>query len=159
MTTIKDLTLVPACVDSGATFEEAARLLRENRLASIAVVDASRKVVGLFTDEELLLGISPRYLDELRHTAFLEAELPSLRERAAQVRQESVLEHVRKAVTVQQDASAVHAAERFVHTDEAALAVIDASGRFCGMLERTELAHAMLRRLTAPTGEPPDRQS
>jgi CBS domain-containing protein len=151
---IRDLTLVPTSVGADATFEEAARLLRENRLASVAVVDAAGKVVGLFTDEELLLGISPRYLDDLRHTAFLETELPSLRERAAEVRHEPVRKHMRKPVTVQQDASPVHAAERFVHTDEAAIAVVDGSGRFCGMLERTELAHAMLRRLTAP---PPDQ--
>jgi CBS domain-containing protein len=147
MKTIADLTLVPVSVDASASFEEAARLLSENRLASVAVLDRG-KVVGLFTDEELLLGISPRYLDELKHTAFLEAELPSLRDRAEAVRAEPVRKHMRKPVTVQLDAGALHAVERFVHTDEAALAVVDDDGTFHGMLERTELAHALLRHLT-----------
>jgi len=148
MQRIGDLTLVQASVDAGATFEEAARVLSENRLASVAVVEHGR-VVGLFTDEELLLGVSPRYLDDLRHTAFLEAELPSLRERAQAVRGEPVRDHMRKAVTVHAGATAVHAAERFVHSDEAAVAVVDDEGRLLGMLERTEFAHALLRRLTA----------
>ncbi|HWH05423.1 MAG TPA: CBS domain-containing protein [Gaiellaceae bacterium] len=152
MRTLADLTLVRASVDADATFEEAARILSQNRLASIAVLEEG-KVVGLFTDEELLLGIFPRYLDELRHTAFLEAELPSLRERAAEVRHERVRAHMRKPVTVQAEATAFHAAERFVHTDEAAVAVVDDEGRFRGMLERTEFAHALLRRLTAPDAQ------
>jgi len=148
MQTIADLPLVRASVDASSTFDDAARVLNENRLASVAVVDRDR-VIGLFTDEELLLGISPRYLDDLRHTAFIEIELPSLRERAAEVRLEPVTQHMRKPVTVQRDASPIHAAERFVHSDEAAIAVVDERGRFQGMLERTQFAHAMLRRLTS----------
>ena len=145
---IRDISLVNACVDATAAFEEAARALSDNQLASIAVVEGGR-VVGLFTDEELLLGISPRYLGELKHTAFLEPDLPSLRHRANEVRREPVGRHMRKPVTVQRDSSAFHAAERFVHTDMAAIAVVDARERFVGMLSRTELAHALLRRLTA----------
>ena len=143
---INGITLVDASVAASATFEQAARALSDNRLSSIAVVDEGR-VVGLFTDEELLLGISPGYLDELRHTAFLEPDLPALRHSAAGARHESIRRHMREPVTVQRDGSVFHAAERFVHTDEAAIAVVDDEERFVGMLSRTELAHALLRRL------------
>ncbi len=143
---IRDISLVRTCVGASATFEEAARALSDNRLASIAVVERGR-VVGLFTDEELLLGISPGYLNELRHTAFLEPDLDALRDSAAEVRYEPVQKHMRKPVTVQHDGSVFHAAERFVHTDEAAIAVVDEREQFVGMLSRTELAHALLRRL------------
>jgi CBS domain-containing protein len=145
---IREISLVNASVDAAATFEEAARILSDNRCASIAVVEQGR-VIGLFTDEELLLGISPRYLDELKHTAFLEPDLSSLRDSAAEVRREPVRKHMRKPVTVQQDGSVFHAAERFVHTDETAIAVVDRTEQFVGMLSRTELAHALLRRLLA----------
>ena len=94
--------------------------------------------------------MSPKYLDELRHTAFLETELPSLRERAAATRLEPVERHMRKPITVELDSSTFHAAERFVHCDEGAIAVVDDDGRFVGMLSRTEFAYAMLRRLTEP---------
>jgi CBS domain-containing protein len=147
MSTLHDIELVPASVDVSATFDEAARALSENRLPAVAVLDQGR-VVGLFTDEEVLLGVSPKYLDELRHTAFLETELPSLREQAASVRAEPVRKHMRKPITVELDSSSLHAAERFVHCDEGAIAVVDDDGRFVGMLSRAEFAYAMLRRLT-----------
>jgi CBS domain-containing protein len=147
MSTLHDIDLVPASVDVSATFDEAARALSENRLPALAVLDQGR-VVGLFTDEEVLLGVSPKYLDELRHTAFLETELPSLREHAAAVRAEPVRKHMRKPITVELDSSSLHAAERFVHCDEGAIAVVDDDGRFVGMLSRAEFAYAMLRRLT-----------
>lgn len=147
MSTLHDIELVPASVDVSATFDEAARALSESRLPALAVLDQGR-VVGLFTDEELLLGVSPKYLDELRHTAFLETELPSLREHAAAVRAEPVRKHMRKPITVELDSSSLHAAERFVHCDEGAIAVVDDDGRFVGMLSRAEFAYAMLRRLT-----------
>lgn len=147
MSTLHDIELVPASVEVSATFDEAARALSESRLPALAVLDGNR-VVGLFTDEELLLGVSPKYLDELRHTAFLETELPSLREHAAAVRAEPVRKHMRKPITVELDSSSLHAAERFVHCDEGAIAVVDDDGRFVGMLSRAEFAYAMLRRLT-----------
>jgi len=147
MSTLHDIALVDASVDVSATFAEAAKALSASRLAALAVVDGER-VVGLFTDEELLLGISPRYLDELRHTAFLETELPSLRERAREVREEPVRKHMRPPITIELEGSSMHAAERFVHCDEGALPVVDDDDRFVGMLSRTEFAHALLKRLS-----------
>ena len=145
-TTLHGIPLVDACVAPTATFAEAARVLSERRLPALAVVEDGR-VVGVFTDEELLLGISPRYLDELRHTAFVETELPSLRDRATEVAGEPVREHMRKPTTIELEAGSLHAAERFVHCDESALPVVDDENNFVGMLSRTEFAHALLKRL------------
>jgi len=147
VSTLHDIALVDASVDASGTFADAARALSASRLSALAVVEQGR-VVGLFTDEELLLGISPRYLDELRHTAFLETELPSLRERAREVREEPVRKHMRKPVTIELEGGSMHAAERFVHCDEGALPVVDDDDRFVGMLSRTEFAHALLKRLS-----------
>jgi CBS domain-containing protein len=147
VSSLHGIDLVSVSVDVSATFGDAARALSESRVPALAVLEHG-KVVGLFTDEELLLGISPRYLDELRHTAFLETELPSLRERAESVRGEPVRKHMRKPITVEIDSSSLHAAERFVHCDEGAIAVVDDGGGFVGMLSRAEFAYAMLRRLT-----------
>jgi CBS domain-containing protein len=148
MSSLHGIELVPASVEVSATFGEAARVLSETNVPALAVLEGER-VVGLFTDEEVLLGVSPKYLGELHHTAFLEAELPSLRERAEVVRTEPVRKHMRKPITVKLHSSTFHAAERFVHCDEGALAVVDGH-RFIGMLSRAEFAYAMLRRLTEP---------
>jgi CBS domain-containing protein len=147
MSTLHGIDLVPASVAADATFAEAARTLSEHRLPAVAVVE-ERRVVGLFTEEDLLRGVFPEYLEELRHTAFLETEPPSLRERARDVRDEPVRKHMRGPITVEIGASSLHAAERFVHCDEGAIAVVDDAGAFVGMLSRTEFSYAMLRRLT-----------
>jgi CBS domain-containing protein len=147
MSTLHDIALVDASVDASATFGDAAQTLSASRLSALAVLHEG-KVIGLFTDEELLLGVSPRYLDELRHTAFLETELPSLRERAREVRGEPVREHMRRPITIELEGSSMHATERFVHCDEGALPVVDDDDRFVGMLSRTEFAHALLKRLS-----------
>ena len=147
MSSLHGIELVPASVEVSATFGEAARVLSEGNVPALAVLEQGR-VVGLFTDEEVLIGVSPKYLGELRHTAFLDTELPSLRERAEAVRAEPVRKHMRKPITVELDSSTFHAAERFVHCDEGAIAVVDDARRFVGMLSRAEFAYAMLRRLT-----------
>lgn len=147
-TTLHGIELVAASVASSDTFGDAVRALRDSRLSTIAVLEDDR-VVGLFTDEELLLGISPGYLDELRHTRFVETELPELRERALAVSSETVAKHMRAPVTVELESGSLHAAERFVHSDEGALPVVDENDRFVGMLSRAEFAHALLRRLAA----------
>lgn len=149
--TLHGIELVDASIDAGATFGDAARALGASGLGALAVLDGTR-VVGLFTDEELLLGVSPRYVGELRHTAFMETELPSLREQATAIVAEPVRQHMRKPTTIQLEAGSLHAAERFVHCDEGALPVVDDDDRFVGMLSRTQFAHALLRRLVS--GEP-----
>ena len=141
------MALVPAAVRSSATFGEAARELSESRLAAIAVLGDGDVVVGLFTEEDLLRGLFPPYLGELRHTAFLQDDPAALAERAAAVRDEPVARHMRRPAIVQIDTSATHAVELFLHHEEGALAVVE-GGRFVGMLARSDLCIAMARRLT-----------
>jgi CBS domain-containing protein len=149
VSTLHGIELVPASVSADASFAEAARSLSEHRLPAVAVLEGAR-VIGLFTEEEVLRGLFPEYLDELRHTAFLESEPPSLAARARQVRDQPVRRHMRKPIAIELDASTLHAAERFVHCDEGAIAVVAADGSFVGMLSRAEFAYAMLRRLSEP---------
>ncbi|MGI9111203.1 MAG: CBS domain-containing protein [Gaiellaceae bacterium] len=144
---LRDITLVPASVPESATFREAATALRESGLPAIAVVNADRRVVGLFTDVDLLRGLFPAYLKDLHHTAFLPDDPDMLTRRAHEAAAEPVAKHSRRPHELELETSATHAAERFLHCEEGAIPVVD-EGRFVGMLPRTELALAMLRRRT-----------
>lgn len=145
--TLREITLVPASVPQSATFREAATVLRESGLPTIAVLAADGSVVGLFTDVDLLRGLFPTYLGELRHTAFLPDDPDALTRRAHEVASEPVTRHSRPPLMLELDTSATHAAERFLHCEEAAIPVVE-NGRFVGMLPRAEFAVAMLRRRT-----------
>ena len=144
---LRDITLVPGSVAEAATFREAATALRESGLPAIAVVDAGRRVVGLFTDVDLLRGLFPAYLGDLRHTAFLPDDPDTLTRRAHEAAAEPVMQHSRRPLELELETSATHAAERFLHCEEGAIPVVE-DGRFVGMLPRAEFALAMLRRRT-----------
>ncbi len=144
--TLRDITLVPASVPATATFREAATALRDSGLPAIAVLDAEGHVEGLFTDIDLLEGLFPAYLGELKHTSFLPDD--ALTERALEAADERVTEHMRKARELEIETSTAHAAERFLHCEEGALPVVGDDDRFVGMLPRAEFSLAMLRRRT-----------
>jgi CBS domain-containing protein len=147
VSTLRDIALVEASVPAAATFGDAGQALSEHRLPAIAIVEGER-VVGLFTDVDLLRGLFPAYLGELRHTAFLEDDPTALAARAQACRDESVAKFMRRDVQLLDvETSATHAAEVFLHCTEAALPVVEGE-HYVGMLPRAEFALAMLRRLT-----------
>ena len=143
MPTLADIGLVPASVARTASFGEAVEKLDEHGVAMIAIVDERQAVVGMFGAEEVLRGLFPRYLGELRHTAFAKDDIAGLLERTRTVGGEPVERHMCEAVTVEADTSAIHVAERFLHCRLPTLAAV-ANGTFVGVLDRATFARAMV---------------
>jgi CBS-domain-containing membrane protein len=146
MSFLRDIQLLPASIDEKAPFLDAARRLLSSHTSALAVLDDDRRVVGLFTDDDLLRGLFPPYLEELRHTAFLSQEAEALQATAADVSRQSVDRYMRTPVTVDIDAAPAHVVERFLHTPWGALAVLE-HGRFVGILGQLEFTERLLGRL------------
>jgi CBS domain-containing protein len=144
---LRQLPLIDASVPDTATFADAVTTLFAAQAPAIAVLDGQRRVVGLLAERDVLCAVFPRYLGELRHTSFLPDDAASLAERAERARDESVSDYARKVETLDGGESQTHAAERFLHTGEQALPVVD-DGRFIGMLSMSALCHARLDRAT-----------
>ncbi len=142
---LRELDLADAAVPTTASFLEAARELAAARLSAIAVVDAERRVAGLFTDDDLLRGLFPGYLQNLRHTAFLDAETSLLSAQVERSAAEPVVRHMRPPLAVDVGTSDVHIAERFLHCPWGALAVVE-SDRFVGMVEQVAFTALLMRR-------------
>ena len=140
---VSDIELVPSSVPRSASFLEAAEELVSHPVTTIAVLDEESRVIGLFGDADLLLGLFPRYLAELRHTAFAADDEGLLAERARAVALEPVERLMQAPIVLDEASSATHAAERFLHCEHGALPVTRA-GRFVGMLGRAELCRAVL---------------
>ncbi len=141
--TIRDIALIDAAVPRTATFREAAERLCGRQISAVAVLDDDRRVIGLFTEDDLIAGLFPRYLKELRHTAFTPDAQAALERRSATVGSEPVTAHMRAPVTLDIGTSATHAAERFLHCEWGALAVLE-GGRYVGMLQEVDFARALL---------------
>jgi CBS domain-containing protein len=146
MSPLRETRLVRTSVPSTATFVEAARALFGTGISAIAVVDAEQRVVGLFTDDDLLRGLFPGYLGELHHTAFLREEPEALAARLEEARGDPVQRHMREPMTVEIEASALHVAERFLHSPWGALAVVE-SQRFVGMVDQVDFVETLMRQL------------
>ena len=142
MADLRSLPLVRASVPESATFADAVSALFDARVPALAVL-AGDRVVGVISEIDVLRGVFPPYLAELRHTAFLDDDPAALDERALSVRARPVGELARRVDVLDGDDSETHAAERFLHTGEQALPVVD-HGRFLGMLSIAALCHARL---------------
>lgn len=149
MALLRDMRLIPVSVGAEAPFLEAARTLLAAHSSAIAVVDRDDHVVALFTDDDLLRGLFPQYLGELRHTAFLVSEAHALAASIEAAAAEPVSRYTRAPVTVEIDASDAHVVERFLHTPWGAIAVVEA-GRFVGMVGQLEFTERLMERLDLP---------
>jgi CBS domain-containing protein len=143
MPTLRDATLVDASVAETATLAEAARSLSAARVPALAVLGQGRRVLGLFTENDLVAGFVPGYVRELRHTAFAEDDLEALARRGREAAGEPVTRHMSRPVALELDTSATHAAERFLHGNCGAVAVTDGD-RFVGVLAAAELVRLLL---------------
>ena len=150
MALLRAMQLVPGSVRDDAGFLEAAQALLAAHSSAIAVVDRELRVVGLFTDDDLLRGLFPPYLGELHHTAFLVNEGQALRASIEAAAGEPVTRYMREAVTVDIEAGAAHVVERFLHTPWGAIAVVEA-GRFIGMVGQLEFTELLMEQLDLPS--------
>ena len=146
-----DTNLIDASVPRTATFAEAARELCATEVSAIAVLDEDRRVVGLFTDDDMLRGMFPGYIGDLHHTAFLDEDAATLAAYLRKAGNDPVSRYMRKPVTIEVNASGTHAAERFLHCEWGALAVVERE-RFVGMLDQVEFCRAILRRASLASG-------
>jgi CBS domain-containing protein len=137
------IPLAETAISPTTTFGEAAELLDSSGAPALALVDDTRRVVGLFGPEEALRSLLPRYLEELRHTAFAREDRGILAEQAARVRDEPVERHAAEPVTVERGTSALHVGEVFLHSGLPAIAVVEQE-RFVGVLARRDLVAALV---------------
>jgi CBS domain-containing protein len=143
---LRDLALTDASVADTATLAEAVAALFEARVPALAVVDGERRVLGIFSERDVLRAVFPGYLAEIRHTAFLPDDSTALDELSFGVRERPVRDFARRTELLRAGDSQIHAAERLVHSGEDALPVVDGD-RFIGMLSVAALCHARLDRI------------
>jgi CBS domain-containing protein len=146
---LRDLALNDTSVPSTATLAEAVAALFEANVPALAVVDGEGRVVGIFSEGDLLRAVFPGYLAEIGHTSFLPDDAGELDELASRARSRPIGDLARRVELLNADDSQLHAAARLMHTGEDALPVVDGT-RFLGMLSVAALCHARLDR--APDG-------
>jgi CBS domain-containing protein len=146
MADLRELPLVQASVSGDTSFGDAVQQLFDAPVPALAVLDGEGKLLGIVSELDVLRAAFPGYLAELRHTAFVEDDPIALDDRARTVRDRPVAEHARQVEPLVGDESETHAAERFLHSGEQALPVVEGE-RYLGMLSIAALCHARLDRV------------
>ena len=136
--------LEDAWVAEDATLAAAIEALRSANAAGVAVLDNSRRVLGLVDELTAVRGVFPSYLPELRHTAFVDDDRDALARRRSEARAEPVTKYMRPAATVDETASITHVAEVFLHCDSTAIAVLSSDKTFVGILSLDDFARHVM---------------
>jgi len=143
LTTVADvMTTAPICVTEGAEFKSIATLLAASPFAAVPVVDASRRVIGIVTESDLLLKEGhPGAVDE--HHVLEGGRRRRELEKAAGVYARDIM--TTPAHTVGPGAGISEAARLLHQLRINQLPVVEANGLLIGIVSRGDLLKTFLR--------------
>jgi CBS domain-containing protein len=156
---VRELMSSPAITVSPTTqIREVARIMRENVISGVPVVDDAGKLLGVITEMELIARNAP--VHEPTYLAVLSALIPvnleEYRQYKEQLRQAlatNALELMRDEVeTISPDASIEEALESMLNPEVTMLPVVE-DGRVIGVVTRTDLVR-LIETLEAAPDEP-----
>jgi CBS domain-containing protein len=132
---------------AGDTVEVAVRQLLDSRLPALPVVDERERYAGIFGEREFMHALFPRYLDQLKGTAFLRHSLDEALEKRDACRGEPIAQHMNtEHVDVGPDHSDTQVAEIFLHHRVLVVPVVD-DGRVTGLITRSDFFRTVAERL------------
>lgn len=138
----------PPTVGPAATVEEVARLLGENELPGVTVVDGDRRVVGVVTENDLVIGDDegdlhiPHYIELFGGLVFLEPFRrfeQRLKKAVAATAEQMMTADPR---TVGPDDEIDEAAHVIVETGHNRIPVVE-DGRLVGVISRADVVRAL----------------
>lgn len=124
---------------------EAVQILLSLKRGGLVVVDASEKVVGVFTEKDILKNILPSYIAAIGSFAYANAP-GSIRHKISKIRDQKVGDLMqRRVVSVLGDTSVFEAAHLMVTENVHYLPVVDKEGRLAGVVSRTDVLTCVLK--------------
>ncbi|MDH6566089.1 CBS-domain-containing membrane protein [Streptomyces sp. SAI-208] len=131
----------------GTTFKEVARLLRENRISGLPVVDEDDKVIGVISETDLMThqALLPDPYAPARRFR-LTGLTAAGRRQAAKARARTAGQLMSEPpVTIHADSTIVEAARTMAKNRVERLPVLDEEGRLVGIVTRRDLLKVFLR--------------
>lgn len=125
-----------------APFKLLVRLIEENRVSAIPIVDDTGLPVGIVSESDLLLKSRRLELESSRDLLHRQKRLAERAKAAGTVAADVMTS---PAITVTSDTSLSDAARLMHETDVRRLVVVDGSGRIAGIVSRSDLLQVFLR--------------
>lgn len=132
------MTMKVASVRCGKTVAEAMRILSEERVRQLPVIDDDSRVIGLLTSRKLLYFTLPKYITEglLKDVKFA-PDLPQFHQKSTDLAHKDVCEVMDKEfVKIGPEVSVIEVATLFVSTEKPieCILVLDNQDRLLGII-------------------------
>jgi CBS domain-containing protein len=132
-------------VTPDATEREALRVLLENSVPGVPVVDGEGRLVGFVTDGHLLASALPKYLAIMEDVSFVSEAGDSWIHYFAEAADRPVSEVMTTEVSrIKLGTSEIVAAHKMVHDGVSSVVVTDEGGKVLGIVNRLDLFAAIV---------------
>ncbi len=142
---LEEIMQPAATVAPDATEREALKVLLENNVPGVPVVDGEGRLLGFVTDGHLLASALPRYLSIMDDVSFITEPGDAWFHYFAESADRPVSEVMTTEVAhVKLGASEVVAAHKMVHDGVSSVVVTDEDGKVLGIVNRLDLFAAIV---------------
>ena len=123
--------------------KEALEMLKKLQISGLPVLDSEGKLIGMFTEKEILSYILPSYIEKVGK--FIYEENPkSVRLKAAELANLKVNQLMRnEVVTIKEDVTVCEVARMMLVQRARRIVVVDSSKKLVGMISRCDVVKAL----------------
>ncbi len=138
-----------ASISADSNAQEALSLLEKKQISGLPVVDSGDKLVGMFTEKDILSYILPSYIDKVGK--FIYEENPkSTKRKFSELSKMKVSQLMRKEViTIGEDTTLCEVARVMLTQKARRLPVLDKTGKMVGIVARCDVLKAMFEEAKA----------
>ncbi|MEW6009287.1 MAG: CBS domain-containing protein [Candidatus Omnitrophota bacterium] len=125
--------------------KDALELLFKHEISGLPVVDNENKLVGMFTEKDILSYVLPSYIEKVGKFIY-EEDPKSMRKKFQDLSNVKVSQLMRKSVVTTTEDTNLSEAARIMLTQKARrLPVVDKSGKLVGIVARVDILKAMAK--------------
>ena len=143
---VKDIMVKEvATLSPEMSVRDAANILADRRISGLPVIDAAGKIIGMFTEKEILKEILPSYVEQVGKFVY-ETDTKAIRKKLASLNEVRIKEVMRREVlTITEDASISEAARVMLTQKARRLPVVDKDNKLTGIVARIDVLKAFTK--------------
>lgn len=122
---------------------DALELLFKMKISGLPVIDSEARIVGMYTEKEILAYLLPSYIEKVGRFIY-EEDPKAIKNKFAQLTDMKVAQLMRKeVVTIGEEASLCEAARIMLTQKARRLPVVNSSGKVVGLIARQDVLTAI----------------
>lgn len=127
--------------------KEALNILFELKISGLPVLDKDGKLLGMFTEKEVLKAILPTYVDHKGVMIYIE-DVRALKNRIMMLEKLTVKEVMRKEVVVVNEDISINEVARIMLTEKVRrIPVVDKEKKVVGIIARSDILNTFIKSL------------